>query len=210
VGWHYGYIHSELPGRKQTYTLGEKLAKGTEITITLAWNRDITFTENIALGPLGSDDRIFHPFGEDLNTVGYATPQLDLSMSESKPYDFNRDGDFTDTGISEDLDGDGVLDEPDAFGDNGRLVNLDLFLYRSGQVLDVRRSFSSVDSVEHMLFTIPEEDVYRIEVKLTLASGEDPGGTEYGLAWHATAVPEPASLTLLIAAGWALLRKSRR
>jgi hypothetical protein len=76
-------------------------------------------------------------------------------------------------------------------------VDLDLSItdVLSGNLIS--ESISAVNVVEHLHFPIPRTSLYRIEVKYfgNLFGAET--SEEYGLAWHATAVPEPSAIVLL-------------
>ena len=199
VGWDWQLITQTGEAGRLKYSLNQKLKPGTELTLSLAWNRYLTINDNIALNP---NDRSFQPFGEDLN----GNAALNLALNEiADVKDYNRDGDTNDI-VSEDLDGDGVLDGADTFNFE-TLDNLDLFLYRAGDVNPLKKSISSVDSIEHILFDVTVEDFYRIEVELKASVSSS---AIYGLAWSGTAIPEPATLGLLLLGLAAVVPRRRR
>jgi hypothetical protein len=77
----------------------------------------------------------------------------------------------------------------------------------------ISESISAVNVSEHLYFTLPTTAHYQIEV-LYFGDLFDTTGLldreDYGLAWSAVAVPEPASMLLLLAGGLVLGRRTRR
>ncbi|MCB9845268.1 MAG: S8 family serine peptidase [Phycisphaeraceae bacterium] len=190
-GWDNNLISVMGEGGRVKYEIKDEVKKDSQLRVTLAWNRYQTITDNI------SNSAIFDPFGEDLNGDG----ALDVALAEGATTDYNRDGDVLDI-VSEDLDGDGALDGADTFNFQ-TLDNLDIFLYRVGDAAPVKRSISAVDSIEHIVFDVPADGKYRIEVQLTASVSST---AIYGLAWS---VPAPGS-AVLIAMGGLLAARRRR
>lgn len=101
-------------------------------------------------------------------------------------------------------DGDGALDSGEIFSALG-LTNLDLALLLDG--VEVAVSESTVDSVEHLFFTIPETGAYTLEVRNAIGGFDD---TIYGLAWSEIAVPEPGVAVLAAMGLIGFARRGRR
>ena len=104
---------------------------------------------------------------------------------------------------------DAAANEPDRFAPTADpLANLDLKLFllpTAGPEVLLDASISSVDNVEHIHYAAglaPGE--YALQVKSDLAE------IDYGLAWHSTAIPEPAAAALLTALAAAHLFIRRR
>jgi hypothetical protein len=95
-----------------------------------------------------------------------------------------------------DINGNGFLDGADGFSLLEDLDNLDLFIFRD-QTL-IAQSISLVDPVEHLFLPFITGGDYTIRVSRTDGGGLDEG---FGLAWIATAIPEPGATTLAGALG---------
>lgn len=105
-------------------------------------------------------------------------------------------------------DGDDEVDLSDTYSlPAGSLPNLDLFIYFKDEL--VAKSWSGgtdPENVEHLHYPVPEGGrpfEYSIRVKLV-----DGAACDYGLAWWT--VPEPATLSLLVLGGLALIRRRRK
>ncbi len=64
----------------------------------------------------------------------------------------------------------------------------------------ISESFSGVNNTEHLYFPLPRTSTYQIEVRFFGTIFDFSGALtseQYGLAWSATAVPEPTSVALL-------------
>ena len=81
------------------------------------------------------------------------------------------------------------------------LDNLNLALLRDGNV--IASSESTIDNVEHIYWSIKDPGKYSLRVTRLLVNNSGPD-EQYALAWSSTAVPEPATLLILLfpAAGW--------
>lgn len=90
---------------------------------------------------------------------------------------------------------------------NNAQVDLDLSVVDTVTGLVISESVSDYNVVEHLHFTLPSTSLYRIDVNYFQELFDLVGTSQeqYGLAWSGTAVPEPASCTLLAFAGVALL-----
>lgn len=99
-------------------------------------------------------------------------------------------------------DGDGIIDSADTFAVTETLDNLNLSLLLNN--VEVARSISSVDNLEHLYFSSLAAGNYTLRV--TRLSG---GGTneEYGLAW-ATVVPEPGTIALVACVAFGLVGRA--
>ena len=89
----------------------------------------------------------------------------------------------------------------------GALDNLDLSLLLNGEVVATANSL--IDNVEHLFFVLPETGNYslRVDRLAVVGSGSE---TTFGLAWSATAVPEPTTLWIGLAAMIGLMTRRRR
>jgi hypothetical protein len=90
-------------------------------------------------------------------------------------------------------------------------VDLDLRVIDTATNLVISESLTTYDLVEHLHFSIPATSTYRIEVEYAGEVFDTIGTTQeqYGIAWSATAVPEPAS-TALALTGLVMLAGARR
>jgi len=105
-------------------------------------------------------------------------------------------------------DGNGLIDNGDAFALLESLDNLDLYVLRDGA--PVAASVSTVDNVEHLYFTVTDPGLYTVRVSRLDVAGS---GTseDFALAWAGVGVPEPAGLaTALVACGGGLVGRRRR
>jgi len=90
-------------------------------------------------------------------------------------------------------------------------AELDLMVYRiagDGSEQLVARSISPVSTVQHLDFLLNDPGTYGIRVEYS-TNLFDLSGTQslqdYGLAWSVAGVPEPATWTLILAAGGFLI-----
>jgi hypothetical protein len=93
-------------------------------------------------------------------------------------------------------------------------ADLDLIIRDTTTGNLISESISGVNNTEHLYFTLPRTSMYQIEVNFFGTIFDFSGSyasEQYGLAWSATAVPEPASAVLL-AVGLVVFagRKQRR
>jgi hypothetical protein len=103
-----------------------------------------------------------------------------------------------------------------AFADQ-RLTNLDLRIYQvdspaGGNIIaTVAESTSLYNTVEHLHFNLPADGYYAVGVIYTADVWNIPAltGEQYGLAWHATAIPEPAAAAIWLLAAVVLQRRGR-
>jgi hypothetical protein len=93
--------------------------------------------------------------------------------------------------------------------------NLDLQVWEtsSGSLLrEVAESSSTYNNVEHLNFALPDTANYMIRVlwdgKVYDVSG-DPHNSDFGLAWNATAIPEPGAFAMVFACIPVLMRRRR-
>ncbi len=94
--------------------------------------------------------------------------------------------------------------------------NLDLELWSAagGSAVDlISESSSLYNSSEHFSFAVPETGSYLLRVRWTSELFDiigDANAEDYGLAWAGVAIPEPASIVLLLVAVPALAAARRR
>jgi len=89
--------------------------------------------------------------------------------------------------------GNGVIDIADTFSVLQPLSNLDLQIFRNGDL--VAQSVSTVDNLEHLRIAVDTTAQYTLRV---LGSNVSGAMETFALAWHGVAVPEPANLTLAV------------
>ena len=142
--------------------------------------------------------------GWDLATVSgisslvYHVGMLAAGSTLAATLTWNRKVGWTDNG-------NGRLDSADSFALLETLDNLDLSILRNGSL--VARSISTLDNLEHLYLTGILEGDYSLRVNRLSGGGTS---EEFGLAWAGTAVPEPASAGLLLAAALLAVAKRRR
>lgn len=151
--------------------------------------QDAGEVENIAwdLGTLNTDSTNLYELG-----------QLQLNSTITATLTWFRHISRTDLGQI------GVIDAADVFSLASAVDDLELMIFRDGNL--VAQSISGVDNVEHLLFEVTQPGHYAIGVSGTLFGGAT---EDYGLAWHSTAIPEPATATLLALAGLVARRRRR-
>jgi len=100
--------------------------------------------------------------------------------------------------------GNGIIDAGDSFFVSQARSDLDLQFLRNGTL--VAESTSDVDNVEHLHWNVDQQAQYTLRVRGPNVFG---GSEQFALAWYGAAVPEPASLSLLLLAivGLAILRR---
>ena len=76
-------------------------------------------------------------------------------------------------------------------------ADLDLIIRNATTNQIVARSISAVNVVEHLSFVVPTEDIFQIEVEYPRNVFGSISTEQYGLAWHAVAVPEPSPVLAL-------------
>jgi hypothetical protein len=89
----------------------------------------------------------------------------------------------------------------------GALDNLDLSLLFDGTV--IATSMSLIDNVEHLHFMLTETGSYSLKID-RLDVFNSGSNTQFGLAWSATAVPEPASAFVVALGMLELIMRRRR
>ena len=96
----------------------------------------------------------------------------------------------------------------------GSFDNLDLKVFEVNGLTStlVAQSVSAYNSDQHLNFTLPSDGTYKVEVTETnyLWNFNGDTTTPFGLAWSSTAVPEPASLSVLFLGGVVVLGRRRR
>jgi hypothetical protein len=92
-----------------------------------------------------------------------------------------------------------TIDVADGFVQAGALADLNLALFRDGNL--VAESVSEVDNFEHLWLTGLLPGTYSIRI-----TGDVPG-TEYAVAWLGTPVPEPGAVVVLASVGMLGLRR---
>jgi hypothetical protein len=142
--------------------------------------------------------------GWDLGSVGIGQfvdyqidPNLNFGSTLTATLAWNRNVGRTDNG-------NGIADIGDSFDVLRPLSNLDLQIFRNGEL--VAQSVSGVDNLEHLQLALDTTAEYTLRV---LGSSVFGAPETFALAWHGVAVPEPASLTLVIlaAGAWAVRRR---
>jgi hypothetical protein len=101
--------------------------------------------------------------------------------------------------------GDGLINAPDTFSVSQALSNLNLQVLQNG--LPIAASVSSVDNVEHLFIPVQQLATYTIRVQGLNVFG---GSEAFALAWSGVAVPEPATLALVLAAAGSIGVVQRR
>jgi subtilisin family serine protease len=142
--------------------------------------------------------------GWDLNALGAGQfldyvidPNLIVGTSLSATLTWFRHVGRTDGGIL------GAIDAGDSFFVTQTLSDLDLQILRNGTL--VAESTSDVDNVEHLYWNVAQGGQYTLRVRGINVFG---GSEQFALAWFGAAVPEPASVLLVLtatcgmAAGW--------
>jgi hypothetical protein len=145
------------------------------------------------------------PIGWDLNSlssglfVDYVIdPQLVLGTSLTASLTWYRHVGRTDNG-------NGIIDSGDSFFQTQVLSDLDLQILRNGTL--IAESTSNVDNVEHLNWNIDQLAQYTLRVRGAAAFS---GSEQFALAWYGTAVPEPASVTMLAFAAIGCVLRRRR
>ncbi len=137
-----------------------------------------------------------NPFGWDLHTIvgvsslAYAiNAPLAAGSLIDITLDWSRHVAWTD------VNGNGTAEAADNFVQSESLDNLDLTLLLNG--VAIAKSMSTTDNVEHLDFPITEAGNYSIQIDRLDVPGS--GNDElYGLAWSVAAVPEPATIFLIL------------
>jgi hypothetical protein len=101
--------------------------------------------------------------------------------------------------------GNGIIDAGDSFFSLQSLSDLDLQVFRNGTL--IAESTSNLDNVEHLKWNVDQAAQYTLRVKGLNVFG---GNEQFSLAWYGTAVPEPASMSLLLVAVVGLAISTRR
>ncbi len=211
IGWDYGVTVGA--GDSNTYKIERRIPKDSFFSVTLAWDRIVTLDDNIAANGL-FDAEVFQDTGIP-GSANPANPGL-VGGGSGGPqfFDFGADGM---AGTLDQGEGDGIINFGEAaepindINGNGLyafaaetlttvgLTDLDVFLLPRGETDLTKRigaSLSSVDSVEHAFFQIPENGFYDILVRQPFAGAQ--ATQDYGLAWWGV-VPEPSTLSLTVA-----------
>jgi subtilisin family serine protease len=145
------------------------------------------------------------PVGWDLHSVGagqfldYAIgPQLLTGSMLTTTLTWHRHVGRTDNG-------NGIVDVGDSFFLIRALTNLDLQIFRNGELF--AQSMSPVDNVEHLNLLLDTTANYTLRV-LNIGSFAE----QFALAWHGVGVPapEPATWVLAISAALTMGRRRRR
>lgn len=141
------------------------------------------------------------PIGWDLNSIvddefiDYSiNPNLVLGSTLTATLAWNRHVGRTDNG-------DGIINAADTFRQLTSLSNLDLQILRDGEL--VAQSISSTDNMEHLSFPIADLGQYTVRV---MGMNVTADGEPFALAWHSVAVPEPATLWLVVLSALAVQR----
>lgn len=96
-----------------------------------------------------------------------------------------------------DRNGNNAIDSADSFSQTAILSNLDLQVFRDGQL--IATSKSALDNLEHLSFALSQAASYTIRV-IRAADTNSISSEEYALAWSVSPyvpIPEPTSLGLL-------------
>lgn len=91
-------------------------------------------------------------------------------------------------------------------------ADLDLIIRNTTTNQIIARSMSAVNVVEHLSFVVPADDLYQIEIDYPRNVFGSISAEQYGLAWHAVAVPEPSPAIALglLMVGLGVVRRLRR
>ncbi|MEM8777483.1 MAG: S8 family serine peptidase [Cyanobacteria bacterium P01_G01_bin.49] len=157
------------------FTPGEHDSFGSSEVPVIGWDWGVT---------LNAGDINKYVFDKPLKKDSYISATLAWDREVSLK-DFGADNK---PGTKDAGEGNGIFDKGEAFNSLG-LTDLDLYLVPEGannilQFID--SSISTVDSVEHLFFKIPEQGNYELWVH---QQNEPVGDQFYGLAWWAEATP---------------------
>ncbi len=103
--------------------------------------------------------------------------------------------------------GNGVIDQFDQYNVTEPLANLDLTLLQDG--VPIAASVSTVDNVEHLFFNLTATADYSLRIDRQNISGTGPD-TQFGIAWWATAIPEPSGTLILFAIGLTAISRRQK
>jgi hypothetical protein len=141
------------------------------------------------IGSVTSGDSVEYEFTESLQGGTSFTATLT----------WFRDVDYVD-------DGNGIIDSLDQFNAS-TISNLNLSLMLDGQLVATANSL--IDNVEHIHFDLAQSGDYTLVVERVAGVGPA-SATDFGLAWWATAIPEPSATLLVLLAGFGRAIRRRR
>ena len=132
-----------------------------------------------------------------IDTTLYATTYLDVSLSWFREY---ADPVFTDNAADPNLQDLSTADL--------RFANLDLEIWNADFTRLFATSRGLYDTVEFLHYELETSGIYNLRVTYAGQVFGDVAATSYGLAW--SAIPEPTSLVLVVAAAGGLCLPRRR